>query len=114
MHNTVPLVQINDGELKETKAEEPTALGDLQPGRTVTVNILMTSLFVVDSIRGIRRTFSISADELGRVAYQYPLPGHIKDRRLNRFIMAMLWLSLCVTILAAISKPLAHWLGFEF
>jgi len=52
--------------------------------------VILKSLFSWDSIRSIRRSFSISADELGRVAYVYPLPEHIKRRRGDRWYIAIM------------------------
>jgi hypothetical protein len=112
-HTANPAVQVNDGELRAIKAEEPLALGDLQPGRTIVVHILVSSLFAYDSIRGIRHSFSISADELGRVAYQYPLQDHIKLRIYNRCLTLVFWVMLCVALFSMFAKPVARWFGIE-
>jgi len=111
VHTFSPLIQINNGELVKAKPEEPIALGDLQPGRIVIVHFLMSSLFAVDSVRGIRRMFSVSADELGRVAYEYPLPSHFVQRRQNRRLAIAFYFGTLLMLLSAAAKPIAQLFG---
>lgn len=112
-YSGVSFVQVNNGPLVHGTADVSLPVGDLQPGRSATIHVLTSSLFALDSVRNLRRSFSISANELGRVAYQYPIPAHIGRRRSDRLLLFMFCFSAALVLLTVLSKPLARLFGID-
>jgi hypothetical protein len=68
----------DDGEVLGIKGGVPMVLGELQPHREMLVHVV--GLYGTNYIGMIKQRLRLSADELGRVAYKFPLPEHLKNR----------------------------------
>lgn len=99
-HSAGDYLQINDGPIEAIKNDLPIALGDLQPGRSVTLHVI-GGLSFTHTIKAIKRNFTFSADELGRVSYKFPMPPHLKDRLQSWLFWIFLW----IVLLASVGGP---------
>ena len=103
-------LQINDGELIEIKSDVPFSLGELQPRREITLHLLAGSLFFGHTIKDLKQTLTFSADELGRVAYKFPLPDY-QRRRIKGWAsttviwFVLFWLAVSIIAQFVIIKP---------
>jgi hypothetical protein len=89
------MMQIDEGDVVEIPGGTPAALVDLQPGRTININVLTRSQFPTYTNRAMREAIVFSSDEHVRVRYKFPAPANIE------FNM-MLWRNGVKIILGAI------------
>ena len=99
------LVQIgSEGPLIEVEGKKPVPLGDLQPRRNLTVDILAGSLFPTFTTQSIQECLVLSSDEHMRTRYKFPVPGHIafrdKMRRLTVFNIVA-WMVILLTMVSS-------------
>jgi hypothetical protein len=97
------LMQIgSDGDLKKVEGRTPISLGDLQPNRTLMVNVLTCSLVSTSTSEAIQKLIVLSSDEHVRTRYKFPAPAHIEFRdRLRRNAVLIIFWSIFVLILSA-------------
>jgi hypothetical protein len=107
------LVQIggSEAEIVEVPGRGAVALGDLQPKRSVEVNILTSSLFATVTMLALREAIVITSDEHVRTCYKFPAPDHIEFRNRMRRLAAriILWIVFVVGLAIAGSiLPIKH------
>jgi hypothetical protein len=101
------LLQIADGSLIDLKFDVPVSLGNLQPRRSLELHVLTPTPVGFDP-RGVKRSLTFSAEELGRVAYKFPLSS-IHKRRWVEWLTIMLTIGLVMITVAALSGKLMGW-----
>jgi hypothetical protein len=88
------LIQVgSDGDLIELPGRTAVLLGDLQPKRSLLVNVLTSSLFSSSTMQVLRERIVITSDEHVRTRYKFPAPAHIQFRdKLRRLaVLNIVW-----------------------
>jgi hypothetical protein len=101
------LMQVgNDGEMVEFPGRTPTALGDLQPNRSIIVNVLVSSLFSTYTFDTIKKAVVFSSDEHVRKRYSFPAPKQIEfhQSQRRRLIYLVLWMLFMTCFVVALSS----------
>jgi hypothetical protein len=78
-----PMLQIDEGDVVEIPGRTPAALVDLQPGRTININVL-TRNFPTYTNQAMREAIVFSSDEHVRVRYKFPAPANIEYNMILR------------------------------
>jgi hypothetical protein len=90
------MLQVGEGEMIQVKADQPIPLGDLQPRREIILHLLAGSLWNANTPKDIRKSLVFSADELGRVAYKFPMPFYQRMRWMGIFQFMWYVFSICL------------------
>lgn len=73
------MMQIGEGgDVVEIPGKMPTALADLQPGRTIHVDVLTHSFFPTATNQALQEAIVFTSDEHVRVRYKFPAPANIE------------------------------------
>jgi hypothetical protein len=103
------MIQIgSDGEIIQIPGRVPSAIVDLQPGRTIKIDLL-TSFFPISTDGSLKKAIVFSSDEHVRVQYRFPPPDYVAfrlymRRRLTYFILFNVVLIGGFVALIALSK----------
>lgn len=95
---SVKFYQVDAGKFQSVESDQtPLQLGDLQPRRTMQVHVLVSNLWSF-SIEDLKSHYTFSAEEMGPVSYDFPIPElnrrHIKDR----FYRVVSWIGFTCSI----------------
>jgi hypothetical protein len=75
------MMQIGDeGDLVEIHGKTPTAIADLQPGRTIAINLVTGILFPTAADHALKEAIVFSSDEHVHVRYRFPAQENVAFR----------------------------------
>ncbi len=100
------LIQIGiEGSLVEVPGRMAVPLGELQPKRTLGVDILTSNLFASVTAQALREHIVITSDEHVRTRYKFPSPPHIEFRDRMRRLAALniVWIVFVTCCVIAVS-----------
>lgn len=82
-----------EADIVDVPGRTAAALGDLQPKRSLEVNVLTSGLFASVTMQALRESIVITSDEHVRTHYKFPAPAHIefRDRMRRLAALSILW-----------------------
>jgi hypothetical protein len=96
------MMQIGEQDVVEIVGRTPAGLVDLQPGRTININVLTHSLFPTVTNQSIKEAIIFSSDEHVRVRYKFPAAANVEFSMMLRRRTVFLFLGSTIMFVCGI------------